>query len=95
MLTDDTKVQQPRGVGIRKKDMSAAVLIPGLKIAVKGTIDASNRVVADTITFSGDDLKTAQQIEAGLTPTQQAVQTNQEQIAAGQSRDGSQSATDR
>ena len=30
MLTDDTKVQQPRGVGIRKKDMSAAVLIPGL-----------------------------------------------------------------
>ena len=36
-LDDDTKVQQPKGLGVRKKQMSAAVLIPGLKVSVDGT----------------------------------------------------------
>ena len=82
-LTDDTKVQQPKGIGLRKKDMSAAVLIPGLRVSVSGHFE-SNNLIADKITFSKDDLQTAQQIEAGLTPTQQAVQTNKEQIASNQ-----------
>jgi hypothetical protein len=34
-LDDDTKVQQPKGLGVRKKQMSAAVLIPGLKVSAK------------------------------------------------------------
>jgi OOP family OmpA-OmpF porin len=80
VLTDDTKVQQPKGLGIRKKQMSAAVLIPGLKVSVDGVGDAQSRVVANSITFSGDDLKLAETIQAGLTPTQQAVQTNQQNI---------------
>jgi OmpA-OmpF porin, OOP family len=82
VLNDDTKVQQPKGLGIRKKDMSAAVLIPGLRISVKGASDAGNRFLAETITFSADDLQTAQQIEAGLVPTQQAVAANQQGIEA-------------
>jgi len=57
-------------------------LIPGLKISVDGVRDEQNRLVADTITFSGDDLKTAESIQAGLTPTQEVVETNQENIAA-------------
>src|SRR5713101_9788492 len=69
VLTDDTKVQQPKGIGLRKKQMSAAVLIPGLKISVDGVGDAQSRVVADTINFSGSDLETAETIQAGLTPT--------------------------
>jgi len=80
VLTDDTKVQQPKGVGLRKKKMSAAVLIPGLKISVDGVGDAQRRIVANSITFSGDDLEMAQTIQAGLTPTKQAVQTNQRNI---------------
>jgi hypothetical protein len=40
VLTDDTKVQQPNGLGIRKKQMSAAVLIPGLKVLVEGSGDS-------------------------------------------------------
>jgi OmpA-OmpF porin, OOP family len=82
VLTDDTKVQQPKGLGVRKKQMSAAVLIPGLKVSVDGVGDAQNRVVANSITFSGDDLQMAQTIEAGLTPTKQAVNTNQQNIQA-------------
>jgi OOP family OmpA-OmpF porin len=84
VLTDDTKVQQPKGLGIRKKQMSAAVLIPGLKVSVDGVGDAQSRVVANSITFSGDDLKLAETIQAGLTPTQQAVQTNQQNIQGNQ-----------
>src|SRR5258705_12324348 len=55
VLTDDTKVQQPKGLGVRKKQMSAAVLIPGLKVSVEGVGDEQSRAVAKSITFSGTD----------------------------------------
>jgi OOP family OmpA-OmpF porin len=82
VLNDDTKVQQPKGLGLRKKQMSATVLVPGLKISVDGVGDAQSRVVAKSINFSSDDLETAEAIQAGLTPTKQAVATNQQNIAA-------------
>ncbi len=99
-LTDDTKVQQPKGLGARKKRMSASVLIPGLRVTVEGVGDAQNRLVASTITFSGNDLKTAQSNQAGLNPTQlevqaaqqnietnkEGIQSNQQQIAADQQK---------
>ena len=81
VLTDDTKVQKPKGLGLRKTQMSFMALIPGLKISVDGFRDEQSRLVADTITFSGDDLKTAESIQAGLTPTQEAVEANKENIA--------------
>jgi OmpA-OmpF porin, OOP family len=82
LLTDATKVQQPKGLGLRKKQMSATVLIPGLKISVDGVGDAQSRVTAKTITFDQADLQLAETIEAGLTPTRQGVQTNQQNIAS-------------
>src|SRR5262249_2630938 len=83
VLTDDTKGVQPKGVlKVRKQEMAMTALMPGLKIEVEGIGDPQNRVVAKTIKFSGDDLKTAQAIEAGLVPTQTAVQTNKENIQA-------------
>jgi len=60
VLNDDTKVQDKRGVlGIRKTEYGAVVLIPGLKVQVKGVSDNQNRIAARTITFDGDDLETA------------------------------------
>jgi len=82
VLTDSTKVQQPKGIGLRKKEMSVTVLIPGLRISVDGVGDAQSRVTAKTITFDPDDLQLAETIQAGLTPTQHAVQTNQQNIAS-------------
>lgn len=82
VLTDDTKVRKPKGLGLRKTQMSFTALIPGLKISVDGFHDEQSRIMAQTITFSGDDLQTAESIQAGLTPTQQAVEANQENIAA-------------
>jgi OOP family OmpA-OmpF porin len=82
VLNDDTKVQQPKGLGLRKKQMSATVLVPGLKVSVDGVGDAQSHVVAKSINFSSDDLEMAEMIQAGLTPTKQAVATNQQNIAA-------------
>lgn len=82
VLTDGTKVQQPKGLGLRKQKMSVTVLIPGLKISVGGVGDAQSRVTAKTITFDPDDLQLAETIQAGLTPTRHAVQTNQQNIAS-------------
>jgi OmpA-OmpF porin, OOP family len=79
-LDDDTKVQQPKGLGVRKKQMSAAVLIPGLKVSVDGTSQDVTHVLAKSITFDKDDLQTAEMIQAGLVPTEQKVATNQQNI---------------
>lgn len=83
VLTDYTKVVQPKGLfQIRKEEMGFTALIPGLRVEVEGIGDAQNRIVAQTIKFNKDDLKTAQAIEAGLVPTQQSVQANKENIQA-------------
>jgi len=81
-LDDDTKVQQPKGLGMRKEQMSAAVLIPGLKVSVEGTSQDATHVLAKSITFDKDDLQTAEMIQAGLNPTAQRVTTNQQNISA-------------
>ena len=82
VLDDDTKVEQPKGlIGIRKKSMSAAVLIPGLKVSVEGTSQDATHILAKSITFDKDDLQTAEMIQAGLTPTEEKVATNQQNIA--------------
>jgi outer membrane protein OmpA-like peptidoglycan-associated protein len=62
--------------------MSAAVLIPGLKVSVDGTSKDATHVLAKSITFDKDDLQTAEMIQAGLTPTEQKVATNQQNIAS-------------
>jgi outer membrane protein OmpA-like peptidoglycan-associated protein len=83
VLDDNTKVQQPKGlIGARKKAMSAAVLIPGLKVSVDGTSQDATHILAKSITFDKDDLQTAEMIQAGLTPTEQKVAANKQDIDA-------------
>jgi outer membrane protein OmpA-like peptidoglycan-associated protein len=80
VLGNDTKVQQ-WGV-ISEKQVPATVLIPGLKVSVEGTNDDQNRIVAKEIDFDSGDLKTAQEIQAGLHPTAEQVAANQQGISA-------------
>src|SRR6266478_439254 len=83
LLNDDTKTKDDTGLfGLEKNYMSAAVLIPGLKVEVEGMPDAQGRIVAKTITVDGDDLETAEMIQAGLHPTAEQVLANQKSIAA-------------
>jgi OmpA-OmpF porin, OOP family len=90
VLTDDTTTRDDKGLfGLEKQHLSSVVLVPGLKVEVDGTSDEQGRVVAKTITTDGDDLETAEMIQAGLHPTaeqvaanMQAIGTNQQHIAA-------------
>jgi OOP family OmpA-OmpF porin len=77
VLTDETKTKDDKGLfGLDKQFMSSAVLVPGLKVKVDGVADDQGRVVAKTITVDGDDLETAEMVEAGLHPTAEQVAAN-------------------
>src|SRR5882724_7491519 len=81
IVTPDTKVQHPIGLGARKKQVGQEVLIPGLKLKYEGTGDES-QVTAGTITFDKDDLSIAKVIQAGLNPTVQQQAKNMETYQA-------------
>lgn len=81
ILTEDTKTKDNKGMlGLRKEFMANTVLIPGLKVDVDGISDDQGRVIAKTITVDGDDLETAEMIQAGLHPTAQQVSANTQDI---------------
>jgi OOP family OmpA-OmpF porin len=89
-LTDYTKVVVPDGL-LGKKQMPVSDLIPGLWIKVKGVGDSPGRLVAESISFSPKDLRTANAIQAGLLPldtefqaSKRQIQTNVQDIQANQ-----------
>jgi OmpA-OmpF porin, OOP family len=83
VLTDDTTTKDDKGLfGLDKEHLSSVVLIPGLKVDIDGTSDDQGRVVAKTITVDGDDLETAEMVQAGLHPTAQQVATNVQALEA-------------
>jgi OmpA-OmpF porin, OOP family len=85
VLTDSTTTRDKRGLfGLDKQHLSDVVLIPGLKVDVDGTADAQGRVVATTITTDGDDLETAEMVQAGLHPTAEQVEANVQTISTNQ-----------
>ena len=60
LLTDSTQVEEVEGgFHMRKKQMGMTALVPGLPVQVKGSYNAQNQLVADSVKFKGSDLKTA------------------------------------
>jgi OmpA-OmpF porin, OOP family len=83
VLSDETTTKDDTGLfGLGTEKLSDAVLIPGLKVHADGTVDSQGRIIAKTITVDGDDLETAEMIQAGLTPTEQRVAANLKAIEA-------------
>src|SRR3954471_17264266 len=83
VLTETTRTVDKKGLfGLDKQQLGATVLIPGLKVSVKGTPDDQGRVVANEIVTDGDDLEASQMIQAGLTPTADQVAKNVDTLAA-------------
>ena len=81
VLTDNTQVEEVEGLfRARSKQMTMTAPIPGLPVSVSGSYNAQNQLVADTVKFKGSDLQHAEDIQAGLAPTEQAVQANKQQI---------------
>lgn len=83
ILTPSTEVDEVEGLfHARKKEMAVTALVPGLQVQVQGSYNAQNQLVADTVKFKGSDLRNAEDIQAGITPTEQQAQANQQQIQA-------------
>jgi outer membrane protein OmpA-like peptidoglycan-associated protein len=81
VLTDSTQVGQVQGMlKARRKEMSMAALIPGLKVQVEGNYNDQNELVATSVKFKGSDLEEAQSIQAGLHQTQVQAQQNKEEL---------------
>jgi OOP family OmpA-OmpF porin len=81
LLTANTDVGEIEGVFHgRTKQMAMTALIPGLPVQVKGSFNAQNQLVADSVRFKGSDLKAAMDAQAGLQPTMQQVAANSAQI---------------
>src|SRR5271167_4442383 len=83
ILTAATQVQEEEGLlHARSKQSSVTDLIPGLRVSVKGSNNTQSQIVATSVKFKASDLKTAQDIQAGLAPTEQQVQATQQQLQA-------------
>src|ERR1039457_5407951 len=90
LLTDSTQVEEVEGgLHMRKKQMGMTALGPGLPVQVKGSYNAQNQLVADSVKFKGSDLKTAADIQAGVAPVEQqeqAMTQQQQEMKAAQAR---------
>lgn len=79
-LTGSTKIRGTSGaLGIRGEERQASDLIRGLPVEIVTTQDATG-LAASEVTFKNSDLKTAQQIGAGLASTDERVSENAARI---------------
>jgi len=81
-LNVGTEVHETKGV-LHKRHANKAMtaLIPGLSVHVKGYYyNDKEQLVAQTVSFSGHDLQTAQDIQAGLAQTKEQQEAHEQQI---------------
>ena len=81
LLSDTTKATEKGGfLGLGRKDLGIAALVPGLSVKVEGAYNPDHQLVAKKVTFSRNAFKTAKQIEAGLYPTNEQIAAAQDQL---------------
>ncbi len=83
VVTPDTKIQHPVGLGARHKQVGQEVLIPGLRLKFEGVGGDQGQIMAAKIDFDTDDLALAEVIQAGLNPTARQQEVQGQQIARG------------
>jgi outer membrane protein OmpA-like peptidoglycan-associated protein len=78
-LTDNTKIQAVKGkFGVRRSDLGMTALIPGLPVEVQAT-QSGSQLLADSVKFRSSSLNTANQIQAGLQPTDEELKAAQQE----------------
>ncbi len=82
LLTASTKVEESLGHFHGSETLNVSALVPGLFVQVKGSNNAQNQLVADKVKVGSADLKAAMDAQAGLVPTQQQIQANQQEDQA-------------
>jgi outer membrane protein OmpA-like peptidoglycan-associated protein len=81
LLSDNTDIRETEGLfQLRKKRLDLKVLVPGLPVQMKGSYNAQNQLVAESVKFKSSDLKTANSIQAGIVPQEQQIQAHQQRI---------------
>jgi outer membrane protein OmpA-like peptidoglycan-associated protein len=81
LLSDTTKATEKGGfLGLDRKDLGIAALVPGLSVKVEGSYDPDHQLVARKVTFSRSAMKVARQIDAGLHPVNEQVAQAQDQL---------------
>src|ERR1700710_1597434 len=81
LLSDTTKATEKGGfLGLSKKDLGMAALVPGLSVKVEGAYNPDHQLVAKKVTFSRSAMKVAKQIDAGLNPVNEQVAQAQDQL---------------
>lgn len=79
-VTPDTTVKSVSGlVGGQRSKVEQSALIPGLPISAD-VVTGSSGMTATQINFKEKDLKTAQQIHAGMSTTTQQVEANKNRL---------------
>lgn len=74
-LSKSTKIDKLKGlIGVRSDNISAAVLVPGLRISVEPESPGKPSTAAKSVQFHADDLEAANNIQAALTVPQQQIQ---------------------
>jgi outer membrane protein OmpA-like peptidoglycan-associated protein len=81
VLNDSTDVRQTEApFDLREKHTALSALIPGLPVRMKGFYNAQNQLVAESIRFKSADLKTANDIQAGITPQEEQIQAHEQRL---------------
>jgi len=79
-LSSDTVLKRTKGLtGVIHEKTERSVLLPGLPVTVEG-VAAGTGLTASEISFKSEDLRTAQQIQAGLAPTNAQVDANKQRM---------------
>lgn len=74
MLTKSTKIDKLKGlVGVRSDEVSADILVPGLRVSVEPESPGKQSTNAKSVQFHTEDLEAAQGIQGALTVPQQHI----------------------
>jgi outer membrane protein OmpA-like peptidoglycan-associated protein len=85
LLSDTTKATEKGGfLGLDRKDLGIAALVPGLSVKVEGAYNPDHQLVAKKVMFSRNSLIVAKQIDAGLNPVNEQVAAQQDQLKSNQ-----------
>lgn len=81
VLQDNTQATEKGGfLGMGRKNLGVAALVPGLEVKVDGSFDADHKFLAKKVEFTRGSMRTANQIDAGLSPVNAKVAAQQDAI---------------
>jgi outer membrane protein OmpA-like peptidoglycan-associated protein len=79
LSNNSTDILETKGL-FGKQRVDLKVLVPGLPVQIKGSYNAQNQLVAESVRFKSSDLEAANNIQAGIVPQGQQIEAQQQRI---------------